>query len=80
MENTSADGPSVVTSSNVNAFEASKPPKIIRILTVFAYLICVSIAAIILSIYYIFLWEPKRHDPSASNTAVHGNGPLHRKH
>lgn len=43
----------------VEAHEASKTPKIIRVLTVCAYLFTVSVAAIMLSIYYIFLWDPK---------------------
>lgn len=64
-----------------NAIEKSgESPKVIRVLTVCAYLLCVSLAAIILSIYYIFLWEPKRHDPSDLNSGTHGNGPVHRKH
>lgn len=62
----------------VEAYEANKTPKIIRVLTVCAYLICVSLAAIMLSIYYIFLWEPKPNDPSSTHgtgTSLHG-----RKH
>lgn len=50
----------------VEAYEANKTPKVIRVLTVCAYLICVSLAAIMLSIYYIFLWEPKPSDPATS--------------
>lgn len=42
----------------VQAHEASRTPKIIRVLTVCAYLITVSTAAIMLSAYYIFLWNP----------------------
>lgn len=40
------------------------PPKIIRVLTVLAYILSVSMAAILLSIYYIFMWnEQKTYDP-----------------
>lgn len=78
MSDAPSDGPSEQAISAVEAYEANKTPKIIRVLTVCAYLICVSLAAIMLSIYYIFLWEPKRHDPSAS--IPHGSGPVHRKH
>lgn len=53
----------------VEAYEANKTPKIIRVLTVCAYLICVSLAAIMLSIYYIFLWEPKPNDPSTTHSS-----------
>lgn len=43
----------------VKAHEATKTPKIIRVMTVCAYLFTVSTAAIMLSAYYIFLWNPK---------------------
>lgn len=43
----------------VKAHEASKTPKVIRVLTVCAYLFTVSLAAIMLSAYYIFIWDPK---------------------
>ncbi|KAL0270017.1 UNVERIFIED_CONTAM: hypothetical protein PYX00_007563 [Menopon gallinae] len=39
--------------------------KIIRLLTVIAYLISVSMAAIMLSLYYIFLWNPSLPSTSA---------------
>lgn len=78
MSDRLADGQNDQVISTVEALEADKTPKFIRVLTVCAYLICVSLAAIMLSIYYIFLWEPKRYDPS---TAIsHGSGGVHRKH
>lgn len=73
-----SETPSEQAINAVEAYEANKTPKIIRLLTVCAYLICVSLAAIMLSVYYIFLWEPKRHDPSTS--VSHGSGGIHRKH
>lgn len=57
----------------VAAHEASKTPKIIRVFTVCAYLFTVSIAAIMLSVYYIFLWDPK---PGTSP----GDNKFHKKH
>ncbi|XP_047741649.1 uncharacterized protein LOC108676755 isoform X2 [Hyalella azteca] len=39
-------------------YEVKKHKKMVRILTVVAYVICVSMAAIILSLYYVFLWDP----------------------
>lgn len=47
----------------VEAHEANKTSKIVRILTVSAYLFSVSLAAIMLSAYYIFLWDPKMPQP-----------------
>lgn len=38
----------------------SKPAgKCIRIITVCAYLFAVSFAAIVLSLYYLFMWDPQ---------------------
>lgn len=33
--------------------------KVFRVMTVIAYMISVSLAAILLSLYYIFFWDPK---------------------
>lgn len=41
----------------VQAVEDNQTPKIIRVLTVCAYLFTVSFAAILLSAYYLFLWK-----------------------
>jgi len=40
-------------------YESKKIRKVVRVLTVLAYLLSVSLAAIILSMYYLFLWDPK---------------------
>jgi hypothetical protein len=42
--------------------EEESESKLIRILTVLAYLFSVSFGAIVLSLYYIFLWDPKVPD------------------
>lgn len=48
--------------------EPPKPTsKIIRILTVFVYVLSVSLTAILLSIYYIFLWKGEPHLGARSN-------------
>ncbi|GLH04544.1 Uncharacterized protein GBIM_10233 [Gryllus bimaculatus] len=46
--------------------------KVIRVLTVLAYVLSVSLAAIMLSLYYVFLWDPKM--PSGGSAAM---GRLH---
>lgn len=77
MSDQQSDGGNEQAINAVEAYEANKTPKIIRVLTVCAYLICVSLAAIMLSIYYLFLWEPKRQDSSLG----HSTGTtVHRKH
>jgi hypothetical protein len=45
--------------ANGKLYESKKIRKIVRVLTVLAYLLSVSLAAIILSMYYLFLWDPK---------------------
>ena len=45
--------------------EKNGPSKFIRILTVIAYACSVSMAAVLLSLYYIFLWDPNHSQPSA---------------
>jgi len=44
--------------SSRNAYDDRGPRKIVRVVTVIAYLFSVSFVGIILSAYYIFLWEP----------------------
>lgn len=51
-------------------YESKKNQRTVRVLTVCAYVLTVSMAAIILSAYYIFIWEPS--DESAKN-AQHPN-------
>ncbi|CAG9860458.1 unnamed protein product [Phyllotreta striolata] len=57
-----------------DAFFDSKPkPKIIRILTVLAYILSVSMAAIILSVYYIFMWHGEPHLGARRNVILNYN-------
>jgi hypothetical protein len=50
-------------------YESKKNRKIVRIMTVLAYVFAVSLAAIVLSLYYVFLWNPnmQRHNSTNSN-------------
>lgn len=45
--------------SKEKLYEPKHKQKLVRVLTVVAYVISVSLAAIILSLYYMFLWDPK---------------------
>lgn len=47
--------------------------KAIRILTVAAYVLCVSLVAIMLSLYYIFLWDPSTNQLAAKTQTVADN-------
>jgi len=54
------DNPADLPAKDLNAeiYENRGPKKIIRVVTVMAYLFSVSFVGILLSAYYIFLWEP----------------------
>ncbi len=51
---------------NKDRMGVEKNTKIIRILTVIAYVCSVSMAAVMLSLYYVFIWDPT---PSGGNPA-----------
>lgn len=59
MSDSSNDASNEEALNTVKAHEANLTPKLVRVITVGAYLFTVSIAAIMLSAYYIFLWNPK---------------------
>lgn len=54
-------------------FEAKQNQKAIRILTVAAYVLCVSLVAIMLSLYYIFLWDPSTNQLAAKAQTIADN-------
>lgn len=61
QESSSPDGsPGDAAAKDLNAsiYESKEPKKIVRIITVLAYMFSVSFVAIVLSAYYLFLWEP----------------------
>lgn len=44
-----------------NLYSCKKKRKLVRLMTVLAYVFAVSLVAIILSLYYLFLWDPYLH-------------------
>ncbi|KAF2879477.1 hypothetical protein ILUMI_26701 [Ignelater luminosus] len=48
---------STVANTNNTLYDRKPQSKAIRVLTVLVYILCVSLAAILLSIYYIFIWD-----------------------
>lgn len=54
----SGDNAGDVKDVNASIYENKGPKKIVRIITVLAYMFSVSFVAIVLSAYYVFLWEP----------------------
>ncbi|CAG9132884.1 unnamed protein product [Plutella xylostella] len=51
-------------------YERKGDNKSVRVLTVLVYVFCVSLAAIMLSLYYVFFWEPK-DAPYAQRKVAH---------
>lgn len=64
----SAESRPVIMPSNGDKNRSGKERniKLVRILTVVAYVCCVSIAAAMLSLYYVFIWDPASHQHNAS--------------
>lgn len=48
---------SSVSNTNNTMYDRKPLSKAIRVFTVLVYILCVSLAAILLSIYYIFIWD-----------------------
>ncbi|EFX87977.1 hypothetical protein DAPPUDRAFT_305486 [Daphnia pulex] len=59
-------GPPDAASENKAAANRNRNEKLIRLITVIAYFCSVSGAAVMLSLYYIFLWDP---DPRSNHAA-----------
>lgn len=57
-------------------YEPKPNKKAIRILTVAAYMLCVSLAAIMLSLYYVFFWNPNPTVKTVSVKPTSGCGEL----
>ncbi|XP_076657152.1 uncharacterized protein LOC143361552 [Halictus rubicundus] len=57
---------------NADLYETKTPKKLIRLVTVVAYMFSVSFVAIVLSAYYLFLWVPP--DPKLLRRPVHQAG------
>lgn len=60
-----------IESQSTNIYESKQNRKIIRLLTVIAYMFAVSLAAIVLSLYYLFLWDP--YPPGGGTTGAASN-------
>lgn len=56
---TSDDQQPVVTPPRAQLSKRKQHKKLVRLLTVFAYVFSVSLGAIVLSLYYVFLWDPQ---------------------
>lgn len=59
MENLDKEHAADLLATNTTMYDEPKQtPKVIRVLTVIGYILAVSMAAIMLSLYYILVWNP----------------------
>ncbi|RWS30752.1 hypothetical protein B4U80_04471 [Leptotrombidium deliense] len=52
-------------------YESKKNKKIVRLMTVLAYMFTVSLVAMVLSLYYLFLWDPYMQPPNNHSFESH---------
>ena len=76
MSSGSKHGPTYTGDSNNRSKMASKSnKKLIRLATVLAYVLAVSLAAIVLAIYYIFVWDPNSGQYTQPQGSTSASGP-----
>ncbi|XP_068109500.1 putative transmembrane protein INAFM2 [Hyperolius riggenbachi] len=71
MPNTERGKPATYTGDKKAKMAAKTNQKWVRLATVFAYVLSVSLAAIILAIYYSLIWMPVRSGGANSSNANH---------
>ncbi|KAH3850897.1 hypothetical protein DPMN_093373 [Dreissena polymorpha] len=70
-----AKGPTFSADKNKTKMAAKTNKKWVRLATVLAYVLAVSLAAIVLAIYYSFIWDPKLKTTTVSPpTTISGLG------
>lgn len=83
MPNMERGKPATYTGDKKAKMAAKTNKKWVRLATVFAYVLSVSLAAIILAIYYSLIWKPAggsggnngtKHDSTSGNITAHSNG------
>ena len=57
-----------------NMYESKQNRKLVRFVTVIAYMFAVSLAAIVLSLYYFFLWDPCMQQTLSDPVSLTGPG------
>ena len=77
MESNRSGGPTDANAENKAAVNRNRNEKLIRLITVIAYFCSVSGAAVMLSLYYIFLWDP---DPRSNHAAFQEPNSLYTSH
>ncbi|PAV76249.1 hypothetical protein WR25_02168 [Diploscapter pachys] len=68
----------VYTSDKRAKFTQRENKKWIRLLTVLGYVVCVSLPAIALSIYYVYIWDPDYISKFPRGVNINNTIPVHR--
>ncbi|BFZ11986.1 hypothetical protein BsWGS_15025 [Bradybaena similaris] len=66
-------GPAFTSDKSKNKMAAKSNKKWVRLATVLAYVLAVSLAAIVLATYYSLIWEPKLKLKSTGSTTTDGS-------
>ena len=72
---TGAKGPTYTGDKNKTKMAAKTNKKWVRLATVLAYVLSVSLAAIVLAIYYSLMWKPNIDIDNNGNRQGAGSGP-----
>ncbi|KAK3093063.1 hypothetical protein FSP39_010637 [Pinctada imbricata] len=70
---TNVKGPTFTADKNRNKMASKTNKKWVRLATVLAYVLAVSLAAIVLAIYYCFLWDPQLKTTTPIHNTTVGN-------
>ena len=65
-----AKSPTFTGEKSKTKIQSKTNKKWVRLATVFAYVLSVSLAAIVLAIYYSFLWKPNLKAPSSGSSTA----------
>ncbi|XP_005107620.1 putative transmembrane protein INAFM2 [Aplysia californica] len=65
-------GPSFTADKGKNKMAAKTNKKWVRLATVLAYVLAVSLAAIVLATYYSLIWEPRLRTKTTNTSPIEG--------
>lgn len=71
--NSAPKGPTFSGDKNKTKMAAKTNKKWVRLATVLAYVLAVSLAAIVLAVYYSFIWDPKLKTSTISPPTTNGD-------
>lgn len=73
------EGAPTPPSATRDIYKQKPASKLVRVLTVLAYLLSVSLAAILLSVYYVCVWRSPELPRDNSTASQHDNGTTYQR-